>query len=67
MSVRRILPRLLKILHSVTTRVPKIVLPRAEDLFPALPTSMVKFCGHVYCQEVLVLQRSYTFKTTVLG
>jgi len=53
MSVRRISSRLQKILHSLATRVPKIVLHRAENLFPALNTSMVKFCGRVYCQEVL--------------
>jgi hypothetical protein len=59
MSVRRISPRLQQILHSLATRVPKIVLPRAEDLFPALHTSMVKFCGHVYCQEVLLLRQQF--------
>ena len=52
MSVRHISSRLQKILHSLATRVPKIILHRAEDLFPALSTSMVKFCCHVYCQEV---------------
>jgi hypothetical protein len=66
MSVRRISSRLQKILHSLATRVPKIVLHRAENLFPALNTSMVKFCGHVYCQEVLLLHTSQTFKTSVL-
>jgi hypothetical protein len=58
MSVRLISPRLQNILHSLATRVPKIVLHRAEDLFPVLNTSMVKFCGYVYCQEVLLLHRS---------
>jgi len=41
MSVRRISLRLQKILHSLATRVPKIVLHRAEDIFPALNTSLV--------------------------
>ena len=41
MSVRRISPRLQKTLHSLATRVPKIVLHRAEDIYPALNTSMV--------------------------
>jgi len=41
MSVRRISSRLQKILHSLATRVPKVVLQRAEDIFPALNTSMV--------------------------
>ena len=63
-SVRRISSRLKKVLHSFATRVPKIVLHRAENLFPALNISMVKFCGHVYCKEVLLLHRSYTFKIT---
>jgi hypothetical protein len=56
MSVRLLSPRLQNALHSLATRVPKIVLHRAEDLFPVLNTSMVKFCGYVYCQEVLLLQ-----------
>jgi hypothetical protein len=51
MSVRRISSRLRKILHSLATRVPRIVLRRVEDIFPALNTSMVKFCGHVYCKK----------------
>jgi len=42
MSVRRISPRLQKILHSLATRVPKVVLHRAEDIFPALNTSLVR-------------------------
>jgi len=58
MSVRLISPRLQNMLHSLATRVPKIVLHRAEDLFPVLNTSMVKFCGYVYCQEILLLHRS---------
>ena len=41
MSVRRISPQLQKILHSLPTRVPKIVLRRAEDIYPALNTSLV--------------------------
>jgi hypothetical protein len=41
MSVRRISSRLQKILHSLATRVPKVVLHRAEDIFPALITSLV--------------------------
>ena len=41
MSVRRISSRLQKILHSLATRVPKVVLHRAEDIFPALNTSLV--------------------------
>jgi len=43
MSVRCISPRLQKILHSLATRVPKVVLHRAEDIlvFPALHTSLV--------------------------
>jgi len=41
MSGRRISSRLQKILHSLATRVPKIVLQRAEDIFPSLHTSMV--------------------------
>jgi hypothetical protein len=42
MSVRRISPRLQKILHSLATRVPKVLLQRAEDIFPALNTSLVR-------------------------
>ena len=41
MSVRRISSRLQKILHSLATRVPVVVLHRAEDIFPALSTSLV--------------------------
>ena len=41
MNVSRISSRLQKILHSLATRVPKIVLHRAEDIFPALNTSLV--------------------------
>ena len=41
MSMRRISSRLQKILHSLATRVPKVVLHRAEDIFPALNTSLV--------------------------
>lgn len=40
MSVRRISSRLRRILHSLATRVPKIILHRAEVIFPALTTSM---------------------------
>jgi hypothetical protein len=41
MRPRHISPRLQKILHSLATRVPKIVLQRAEDIFPSLHTSLV--------------------------
>jgi len=41
MNVRRISSELQKILHSLATRVPKVVLHRAEDIFPALNTSLV--------------------------
>jgi len=41
MSAKRISPRLQKILHSLATRVPKIILQRAEDIFPSLYTSLV--------------------------
>jgi hypothetical protein len=41
MSVRRLSPRLQKILHSLATRVPKVILQRAEVIFPALNTSLV--------------------------
>ena len=41
MNARGISPRLQKILHSLATRVPKIVLNRAEDIFPSLHTSSV--------------------------
>jgi len=41
MGTRRISPRLQSILHSLATRVPKIVLYRAEDIFPSLHTSLV--------------------------
>jgi hypothetical protein len=41
MSVSRISSRLQKILHSLATRVPKVILHRAEDIFPALNTSLV--------------------------
>jgi hypothetical protein len=40
MNVRRISSRLRKILHSLPTRLPKIVVHRAEDIFPALKTSL---------------------------
>jgi hypothetical protein len=40
MNVRRILSRLRKILHSLATRVPKVVLHRAKAIFPALNTSL---------------------------
>ena len=43
MSVRRISSRLQKILHSLATRVPRIVLRRAEDIYPALNTSLVSY------------------------
>jgi hypothetical protein len=41
MSARRISSRLQRILHSLATRVPKIVLQRAEVIFPSLHTSLV--------------------------
>ena len=41
MSARRISSTLQNILHSLATRVPKIVLHRAEDIFPSLHTSLV--------------------------
>jgi hypothetical protein len=41
MSARHISPRLQNILHSLATRVPKIVLQRAEYIFPSLYTSLV--------------------------
>jgi hypothetical protein len=41
MSTRHISPRLQNILHSLATRVPKIVLHRAEDIFPSLHTGLV--------------------------
>ena len=41
MSVRRISSKLQKILHSLATRVPKVVLHRAEDIFPALNKNLV--------------------------
>jgi hypothetical protein len=41
MSARRISPRLQKILHSLATGVPKIVLRRAEDIFPSVQTGLV--------------------------
>jgi hypothetical protein len=55
MSTSRISPRLQKILHSLATRVPKIVLQRAEDIFPSLHTSLVSdevlwcFCQSTVC------------------
>jgi len=47
MSVRHISSRLQKILHSLATRVPVVVLHRAEDIFPALNNGLVSilwFC-----------------------
>jgi hypothetical protein len=41
MNKRRISSRLRMILHSLATKVPKILLYRAEDMFPALKTSVV--------------------------
>jgi hypothetical protein len=41
MSVTRISSTLQKALQSLASRVPKIVLYRAEELFPLLNTSMV--------------------------
>jgi len=41
MSARRISPRLQRILQSLSTKVPKVVLHRAEDIFPSLHTSLV--------------------------
>jgi hypothetical protein len=41
MNKKRISSRLQMILHSLATRVPKILLYRAEHMFPALNTSMV--------------------------
>lgn len=43
MNKKLISSRLRVILHSLATRVPKIVLCRAEHVFPALNTSMVSF------------------------
>jgi hypothetical protein len=40
MSVERLL-RLKKILHSLATRVPKIILQRVEEVYPALKESLV--------------------------
>jgi hypothetical protein len=41
MSARRISQRLQKILHYLASRVPKIVLHQAEDIFPSLLTGLV--------------------------
>jgi len=41
MSTRHISPRLQKILHSLATRVPKIVLHQAEDVFSSHHTTLV--------------------------
>jgi hypothetical protein len=59
MSARRVSPRLQTVLHSLATRVPNIVLCRAEavEVFPALHTSMVTFFNHVYCKDILFLHR----------
>lgn len=47
MSLRRISARLQGILHSLATRMPKIVvLRRAEAIYPALNTSLVSDNGH---------------------
>jgi len=65
MSVKRISSRLQKILHSLATRVPKVVLHRAEDIFPTLNTSLVSslwlflakyrvLCFSCRCHETLL-------------
>jgi len=41
MSMRRLSSRLQRLLHSLATRVSKILLHRAEDIFPFLHTSLV--------------------------
>ena len=51
MSVRHTSSRLQKIFHSLATRVPKVELHRAEDIFPALNSSLVSVCGCV-CSKV---------------
>jgi len=62
MSVRRISPRLQKILHSLATRVPKVVLHRAEDIFPALNTSLVSSISLRFYQSTVC----YVFHTAVV-
>jgi hypothetical protein len=53
MSVRRISSRLRKILHSLATRVPRIVLRRAEDIYPALNTSLVSYLWVHFLQSTM--------------
>jgi hypothetical protein len=48
MAEKRISSRLRVILHSLATKVPKIVLYRVEHIFPALNTSMVSVLFSVY-------------------
>jgi hypothetical protein len=59
MGNRRISSRLRMILHSLATKVPKIVLYRAEHMFPALNTSMVSLFSSRIRQCILTLRRGY--------
>jgi len=63
MSMRRLSSRLQRILHSLATRVPKIVLHRAEDIFPSLHTSLVSDEGDVAflaeCSVICMLYKSF--------
>jgi hypothetical protein len=46
------------ILHFPVTRVPRIMLRRAEEMFPSLRENMVSVCGCVHREEFYCLHQS---------
>jgi hypothetical protein len=52
MSVRHISSSLQRILHSLATRVPKIMLQPVEEIYPSLKTHVVKFVSEFFLQSV---------------
>jgi len=72
MSMRRFSSRLQKILHSLATRVPKVVLHRAEDIFPAVNTSLVSSLWLYFYQSAVcfvshaAVMKHYNIKSLIL-
>jgi hypothetical protein len=54
MSCDKQVSRLHKVQHSLVTRVPRILLQRAEEIFPSVKESMV-FCSFVHRKEFIVI------------
>lgn len=50
-----------KILHSSVTRVPRIMVRRAEEIFPSVRESMVSVCACVHREEFYYCLRQSVF------